>query len=141
MPFPGYSPEGIPDNQTGENSAIPVQIMWSHLHPSADIEETAPASSITLFFVKRNDKYYILIVTTIVCNNYKGEERKMVTNETFRAIRKMYEFLRDAEEEGFLDSLTNMNNMHPREMEELYENIMESSEKIFEDACHGELTN
>jgi len=65
----------------------------------------------------------------------------MVKEETFRAIRKMYEILRDAEEEGFLDSLTNMNNMHPREMEELYENIRESSQKIFEDACHGELTN
>jgi len=49
MSFTGHCPEGIPDNQTGKGSAIPVQIMWSHLHPSADIEETEVCISITLF--------------------------------------------------------------------------------------------
>ena len=51
MPFPGYSPERMAADQTGKNSAVCMPVMRPYLHSSADIKETAPASSITLFLL------------------------------------------------------------------------------------------
>jgi len=50
MSFPGHCPERMETDQTGENSAVCMPVMWSYLHSSADIKETAPASLITLFY-------------------------------------------------------------------------------------------
>ena len=62
----------------------------------------------------------------------------MVSAECFRALRAVYEYMDLAEHDGYMDSQTNWNQMHPSDMKTAYLLMSKAVEEMKKDMARGE---